>query len=234
MIARYEIDAAELKSIQRICVLCWGLIGDVFVRVATIEALKARFPNAYLVAVVDPAGKRVLINHPAVDEVFVFDRTKKPLYKYIFRMLIHVLTLRRQHFDLCVNLYSGGASPRIVQLINARIRLGFDHTSALRKSNNLLVRHPDLSKQWFRGFGSILQPLGIDPAKVRAGTSFFCSKEAEEFASEFLHASDKKYIVFNLGASKAAKRWPIEKFTRLAEMIFDKYKLYPIVLSNPG
>lgn len=231
---RYEIEPAELENINTICVFCWALIGDVFIRVPTIEALKARFPKASIVAVVDPAGKRVLINHPDVAEVFVFERSKKPLFKYIVRTLKNILMLRKRKFDLSVNLYSGGASPRIVRLINARIRLGFDHTPALRKSNNLLVRHPDLSKQWYRGFGSILHPLGVTLEYIRGGSSFYCSNEAEQFASDFFNGNSRKYVAINLGAGKDVKRWPVDRFVQLAGHISNKYDLHPMVLSNPG
>ena len=192
--ASYTISSAELANIHSICVICWGLIGDVFVRIPTIEALKIRFPDARLLVVVDPAGKRVVNNHPDIDEVFVFDRNKKSLIRYVISTIKNILYLRNKRFDISVNLYSGGASPRIVQLIGARIRLGFDHTPALRKSNNLLVKHADFSKQWNRGFGSILQPLGVQPSAIRAGTSFYCTDEAEQFAANFIGNTKQKYI----------------------------------------
>lgn len=232
--ACYGIGEMELAHVNTICVICWGLLGDVFVRVATVEALKKRFPHSKLVVVVDPVGKQVFSNHPDVDEVFVYDRNKRPLTAYLLRSIKNILFLRQKRFDLSVNLYSGGSSPRIVRLINARIRLGFDHTPALRASNNLLVKHPDLSKQWNRGFGSILQPLGVKPSEIRAGTSFYCTQDAERFADNFLHTTTRKLIAINLGAGKKIKRWPIARFVNLASKIAYKYDLHPLLLSNPG
>ena len=71
---RTESAQSGLGDVRTICVLCWGLIGDVLVRVATIEALKRRFPRARLTVVVDPPAREVLANHPDCDEVFVFAR----------------------------------------------------------------------------------------------------------------------------------------------------------------
>lgn len=231
---RYSIDDSKLSSINNICVICWGLIGDVFVRIPTIEALKTRFPDSRILVVVDPAGKRAVTNHPDIDEIFVFNRSKSPIIKYLFHSIKNILQLRKRKFDLSVNLYSGGSSPGIVRLINARIRLGFDHTRALRKSNNLLVEHPDLSKQWNRAFGSVLQPLGVLPSAIRAGTSFYCSAEAEHFASDFLGETNRALFAINLGASKENKRWPIKKFVEFASQVSQRYGLCPLVLSNPG
>ena len=234
MDSRYNIDAKELNSIRSVCVLCWGLIGDVFVRVAVLEALKARFPAARILAVVDPAGKVVLENHPAISEVFVFSRQKKPLHRYLYNMIRSCILLRRRKFDLSINLYSGGSSPLITRIINARIRLGFDHTSELRKANNLLVKHPDLCTKWTKGFGTILRPLGVTDSQIRQGTSYYLGVTGKTYARDFFAADPHKYVVINLGARIAEKRWAVDKFVQLAHLIQQKYGLSPLVLTNPG
>lgn len=231
---RYEIDKTELLTVENICVLCWGLIGDVFIRVAVIEALRQRFPGANIVVVVDPACKVVLQNHPDVNEVFVFSRAKRPLYRYVFNTIKNCILLRRRKFDLSINLYSGGSSPRITRIINATIRLGFDHTKALRKANNLLVKHPSLCTRWTKAFGTILKPLGINDAQIRQGTSYYVSETGKSFAHEFFRGDGNKYIVINLGARIAEKRWSVKRFTQLALQIQEKHSLCPLVLTNPG
>ena len=59
----------DSTSINKICILSWGLIGDVFIRVPVIEAIKQRFPLASIDVVVDPASVGVLQNHPAINRV---------------------------------------------------------------------------------------------------------------------------------------------------------------------
>lgn len=231
---RYEITDTELGQVDSVCVFCWGLLGDVFVRVSAIEALKKRFPNARITVVVDPVGKQVFENHPSVDTIFVYDRRKNPILRYLFRSIRNILYLRARKFDLSINLYSGGASPRIVRLVNARVRLGFDHTEALRASNNLLVKHADFSKQWNLGFGSVLQPLGVKPSQIRAGTSYYCTSYAMSYADKFFMDRPEQYIAYNLGAGKISKCWPIERFVSLARHIAKHYKLHPLIISNPG
>ncbi len=54
----------ELGDIGTICVLGWGLKGDLFIRIPLIEALKERFPQARITVVVDPGNVIVLENHP--------------------------------------------------------------------------------------------------------------------------------------------------------------------------
>lgn len=231
---RYEIESESLTKISRICVLCWGLIGDVFVRIPVIEALRVRFPEANIVAVVDPAAEVVLKNHPAVNEVYVFSRHKQPWWRYVYRTVGCSHYLRRKNFDLSVNLYSGGSSPLISRIINARIRLGFDHTKALRKANNLLVPHPNLCTEWAKGFGSVLTPLGVAREQIRQGTTYHVAVTGKQFAANFLGQTAQQHVVINLGARVAEKRWPVKAFVELAHHIQQQFQLLPVILTNPG
>lgn len=228
-----ESARPDLDSVRTICVLCWGLIGDVLVRVATLEALKRRYPQARLTVVVDPSSREVLANHPDCDEVFVFPRRKRPLWRYLTGTAANILRLRRRRFDLSVNLYSGGSSPRITRLINARIRLGFDHTAALRRANNLLAPHPSLCDNWYKAFGTILAPLGVAPGSIRRGTSFHCTEAAREYAERLLRPYARPLAGFNLGAGAAEKRWPVERFAELAGHA-RRRGFTPLVFTNPG
>lgn len=235
-------DMIQLKTgkliakddIRKACFLFWGLIGDVFVRAAIIEAFKKYYPDTRVTVIVDPAAKPVLINHPDVDEVYVFSRAKKPRIQYILNSIRNILYLRRQKFDLFVNLYSGGSSPIVTRLVNATVRLGFDHTATLRKVNNLLVKHPSFCKHWTKQFALILEPLGIPVSEVRQGTSYFCDQASQDFAAQLFAGDDNQYVLINLGARVAQKRWDLSRFVALASAISKRYRLCPLVLSNPG
>lgn len=72
----------RLSDVRNICVLCWGLKGDVFVRIPTIEALKKRFPDADITVVVDPFSHEMLANHPDCLKLMVYNRHKRPLLGY--------------------------------------------------------------------------------------------------------------------------------------------------------
>ncbi len=229
---RYSIDPSELEKINSICVLCWGLIGDVFMRVPVIEALHARFPQAEITVVVDPPSAIVLQHHPQVRRVVALCRRQRPLLGYLYNTVKTVYGLRKQRFDLSVNLYSGGSSPLITRLINAGIRLGFDHTRRLRKANNLLVKHPSFCQHWSKALGGILAPLGVPAERIRRGTSFYFPEEAAAYAGRIV--GDESYVAINAGAGVAEKRWPVARFVALAEKIHAELGLKILVFTNPG
>ena len=233
--SRYEAVAAKrLDDVSSILVLCWGLIGDVFIRVPLLEALRRRFPRAHIVVVVDPVAVAVLENHPDCDEVISFDRSKKRRWRYLRDTAAGLVALRRRRFDLCLNFYIGGSSNRFSRFINADIRVCFDHTAELRWANNVWVPCPSYAGNWTKALGTMLRPLGIADDQIRRGTSFHCSGAAIEFAGAFVRDKPGPLVAFNLGAGDSDKRWAVENFVALAHEIRDRHGLAPLVFTNPG
>lgn len=229
------LSPAEQAAIARICVLCWGLIGDVFIRVPIIEALRERFPAARIVVVVDPSAQKALANHPACSCVVGFTRKKRPLGRYLVSTLANAWQLRRERFDLSVDLYGGGTSIRTARFINARWRIAFGHTRALRAANNVLVEHPSFCQHWTRALATLVQPLGIDPESVRQGTSYFCRDESRAVAQQLLAGREQqKLVAINLGGGDPRKRWAVPKFVALAEALQASHGVVPVVYTNPG
>jgi len=222
------------ERIDRILILGWGLIGDLFIRIPLIEALKERFPNAAITVVVDPVCVMVLKNHPACDHVIPFSRNKRPLKTYLKNYLSQATALRRQRFDLCVNLYYGGSSVFFSRVTNARIRVCFDHTAALCRANNLMVPKPSFCDNWTLDLARMLIPLGIPLDSIRRGTSYYCSEKSKQFSAQFLAKNDSPLVAINLGAGADEKRWPIEYFVELAVKINREHDLKPLVFTNPG
>jgi len=229
-----KLTPENLDGVSSILILCWGLLGDVFIRVPLIEAVRKRFPKARIVVVVDPVAVAVLENHPDCDEIISFSRKKRPRWRYLTQTLHQLLSLRRQHFDICIDLYAGGSSPRFSRIINAETRISFGHTEALRRANNVLVEHPSFSDSWSKALGTMLGPLGLTSSDIRQGTSFYCSASAIEYAHRFVEDKSRPLVAFNLGAGASDKRWPVECFAALAREINRRHGFTPLVFTNPG
>jgi len=221
-------------SINKICILSWGLIGDVLVRVSVMEAIRQRFPRATIDVVVDPASRGAVAYHPDLNKVISFSRIKSPRWRYLFNSCKNILALRRQHYDLCVNLYCGGSSPLISRLTGARYRLSYNHTRPLRWANNLQVDVPSFCSNWTKALGKMLAPLGVPLERVRQGTSFYCSTEADEFAAQLLSKYPGPFLGLNLGAGVDNKRWPIESYVELMQLVCEKYDYQILLFTNPG
>jgi ADP-heptose:LPS heptosyltransferase len=227
-----KIPGNELEQINTICVICWGLIGDVFIRISLLEALKQRFPHTNLTVIVDPGSAVALENHPDVDEVIKLSRRKKPLFSYLKNTFSNLIRLRRRHFDLSIDLYCGGSSIFVTRFVNARLRICFNHRKSLRKANNYLVDTPSFCDNWTMALSCMLLPLGIE--KIRRGTSYYCNNQSLEFADEWLADKPEKKLVINLGAGAENKLWATSNYVRLAEIIQKNHAIHAVILTNPG
>ncbi len=224
----------DLDSIHTICINCCGLVGDVFIRVPVIEALKSKFKNAKIITIVDPRAYTVLENQPCIDEIIIYNRDKIPRFKYISNFLKTIMTLRQYNIDLVVDLYSGGTSALISKLICKRYRLGFANTKRLRKANNILVESPSFCGQWSQEFGKMLAPLGIKHSEVRKGASYYCNVDNINAAKKYINNCNDKYITLNLGTGDVRKNWPVENYVSLMLRLNIKYGFVPLVVTNPG
>ncbi|MDF2691380.1 MAG: hypothetical protein K0S29_1235 [Gammaproteobacteria bacterium] len=230
-----KLDTIPDKAqIHKICLLAWGMMGDTLFRTAFVEPLKKHYPNASIHVIVDNRGKGLFSHHPDVEEEYVFQHKKKPRWRYLSNVFKLIVWMRRRHFDLVINFYSGGSSPLITRLSGGKWRLGFDHTAKLRWSNNILAPKASFAGHWIKALGETLRPLGIQEKDIQHRPFFYCSVAELDFAKEFFEPAQQNWVAFNLGASDLKKCWPVKEHAALANFLYQEYGLIPLVLSNPG
>jgi ADP-heptose:LPS heptosyltransferase len=222
------------EKIKRICVFSWGRLGDVFIRIPIIEALKDKYPDSDITVVTDPGSARAISPACTRYSSYPFRRISKFDLKTIASNIYNIYSLRKQKFDLSIDLYGGGSSPVICRLVNARVRLAFDHRPKLRAANNLLAPYPTRSGQWSQTIGSMLSPLGINAHDISTDTTYYCETTSRNEIASYFTNEKTKYIGINLGASTMDKAWPVENYVRLLNSISGKIDITPVVFFNPG
>src|SRR3972149_5220840 len=100
----------QLSDTCRILIVKLSSIGDVVHTLPTLKALRDRFPHAYIAWVVEEKAKDIVLGHPLLDRVFIFekDRWKKELFNQK-RIMHHsrevwsfIKELRAQKFDIVI------------------------------------------------------------------------------------------------------------------------------------
>jgi len=225
-------------NINSICLIFLGLKGDLLLRTPIIEAIKIKFPKIKITVVVDEGNQDIIENNPDIHSVLTVNRSKKKRLRHINNMLTHMLELRRNKFDVMINFYGGGSTSLIVLLANAKYRIAFTNQKRAKYANNILIPSPEIPDGHSIVYLShLLRPLGIDPYGVRKGSSFYLSDTEKYYADKKLEQYSKDNIIaINLGAGAGAvnKCWPIPFFVELSKKIYSKYKIIPLVFTNPG
>ncbi|MBM4284675.1 MAG: glycosyltransferase family 9 protein [Deltaproteobacteria bacterium] len=106
-------------------------LGDVVHTLPTLEALRAAFPRGHLTWLVEEAYAPLLAGHPALDAVWTVPRWRWSRERWageVRRFTALTLALRRQPFDLVVDLQGLLKSAVWVALAQSPRKVGFDRT----------------------------------------------------------------------------------------------------------
>ena len=228
----------ELKDIEKIGIIIFGLLGDVILRTPVIHVLKEIYPDAKIVALVDPIGKAVLEHNPDVDEVLVFDRKKeKNKLKQNLKKIVSILRIRKEKFDLLVNLYNAGLSRPMVFFSGARYKLGFCQQKSKYLYNVVNECSDDRLKEeqsLYNYMISIIEPLSDKEFSLRPVFEIesYEKETMQSYLESFGYSLEKLYTL-NLASSKEDKILSFEKYFFIVEYLYKKYGFIPAIVSNP-
>ena len=110
---------------ERILIVLLGAIGDVTRALPLLQRVRHGYPQAHIVWAVEPAAAALVRDHPALNEVLVFDRPRGA--SAFVRFLMQV---RRQQPDLTLDLQRHLKSGIISRASGAPVRLGFDRRNS--------------------------------------------------------------------------------------------------------
>lgn len=226
------------EKYQTIGIICWGLMGDVLMRTPVLHALRQIFPEAKIIAIVDPIGEEVLRYNPDIDATIIFYRKRKPIWKYLYSKLTGYSSIKKSKFDLLIDLYSGRSSSNILLLSGVKDRIGFSH-SQLQSSTYTVPfvqeSYPVSTMHITKSLLKIISPFGYNfesystqPIfKTRTSTDI----KMEEYLSQFQLA--KPYLL-NFGSGGVEKILSMEKSFQQVKCLYKNHGYTPLIICNPG
>ena len=192
-----------------------------------IQNLHEHFPEAQIDFLVDEFASDVVAGNPWITEVITFNRESDSSTGT-------VLQVRKRHYDLVIDLFSNPRSAVIVGLSGARIRVGYPFHWR-KYAYNILVppRGGEVHNVDFNL--DAVRRLEIPVHHFRP--LFPLNKEATQFASEWIGANnlDGKLIVgMNPSGGWYTKRWGLDHFAHLGDVIAERYHASIVLLWGPG
>jgi lipopolysaccharide heptosyltransferase II len=194
------------------------LIGDVAFTTPLIGALRRQYPDAHLAYVVEPAAEPVVRGNANLDDVILAPRRRG-----LGRLRDDVTLggrLRRERFDIAIDLHGGPRSAWLTWASRAPMRIGYSitgrswmYTHVVPRAADLAPRHSVLN-QW-----DLLEPLGIPPGDPDANTmemphdihaAAFVERRLREARIE-----THPLVVIHVSAGNPFRRWPAESFVQL-------------------
>ena len=212
----------EARREKKILAVKLGAMGDLILAVPSFRMIRDRFPEASLSLLTDKKLAPLVAQAPTLNEVIPVDREKlaNPFY-----LLKTAKRLRREGFDISVDFQNSKWTHLAVFLALVRERFGFQRGRfgflLNRPERNFDVAEPPVRNQ-FR----ILSKLGV--RKLEESLELWPDPEAEERAagwfSQGAEIPGQKKIGLVVGSSPSwpTKRWPLERFRALTELLIQE------------
>ena len=207
---------------QKILIIQTAFIGDVILATPLIETLRLQFPNSKIDFLVKNGNQNLLINHPNLNRVLVFDKSKK-----IISLLALLMEIRKEKYDLVVNLQRFFSSGLLTAFSGAKEKRGFkknplsflftksfDHTvnNGLHEVERNLALIEDLCTKTFKSPKFYPSASDFDKISTFQSKSYYCiapssvwfTKQAPKSVwIKTIHSiKDKNAIIYLIGGSE--------------------------------
>jgi lipopolysaccharide heptosyltransferase II len=199
------------------------LIGDVVFTTPLVGALRRVYPDARIAYLVESDAAPVVERNPHLDEVIIAPRTRGA--RRIADDLRLARRLRRERFDLVLDLHGGPRSAWLTWASGATERIGYDikgrawmYTRAVNRPRELRARH-SVQNQWDL-LDAIPGWTGGPADETRDRIEMALDPAADGRMGARLAAAgvttDDELIVLHVSAGNPFRRWPEAFFAETA------------------
>jgi len=202
-----------------------GWIGDMVLLTPALRALKSKLPDCRMTMLVRPLVSELMERNPYLDEIVVYD--KHGGQKGFRGMIAMAKQLRAKSFDTAIILHPNSVSSALIAyMAHIPQRVGLRLAGNGLFLNTRVDRRSDIHE--VQRYLDIVAPI--------AGTGFSdklefwgIGHEDEEFAKSVTADLDSKIAGINISTTWQTKRWKIERFARLAELLHNQLGIKSIL-----
>lgn len=219
------------KEFSNILILNFGQLGDVVLSLPVLSAIRERFPDAKITFMGGKAVAEVVKLSGCSDAQIIVDRVKlrdsAKLWsiRQIFKLIGEV---RREKFDFVIDLHSLSETNLLGFLSGAKTRLYSNRENrSLDRLSNFRPRPPleDKSKHIADRYLDVIKPLAIENVK-RIAKITPNPKDLEFVESLWQkYGLDDSTIGLFPGAGHPLRRWSLQNFGKLAELLHSSHKI---------
>ena len=199
------------------------LVGDVVFTTPVIAALRRRFPTGRLVYVVENAAAPIVAGNPHLNDVVIAPH-RHGLGRIADDWTL-ARRLRREHFDIAIDLHGGPRSAWLTWASGAAMRVGYDvpgrswmYTRVVHRPRELRARH-SVENQW-----DVLH--AVDPAfedgpdrerdRIEIALDPRAARAIATRIAGWHIPADGQILVVHVSAGNPFRRWPESSFADLA------------------
>jgi heptosyltransferase-2 len=233
----------NIKGIRKILVINLGGIGDFFLSTPALRALKKAYPESSIAFMGVPRVCEIANNSPYFDRVIPFtfydEKKRKFLFSRFFQLFKFLRALRREKFDLTINMrtivsfLSALRMAYCFWIIGSPYRLGRD-TEGRGFFLNMKIPESDAGDKLEMDYD--LQTVGLLGADV-SDKSFDSGLFGQDLrrVSVFLEnegIKDSDRIITVNPGGMLSHRWPIENFIKVIEELLKRVSCKIVIIGG--
>lgn len=191
---------------KKILLIQTAFLGDVILATAMLEQLRAAFPEARIDMLVRKGNEGVLAGHPFLGKAWVWDKGKGK-YGNLLRLMA---ALRRERYDLAVNMQRFFSTGLLTALSGAKYRTGFAKNPLSFTFTHRFAHQVGGVHEVARN-GALLSPWVAGPV----GRPRLYPRQ-EDFASV---PEPGSYVCIAPTSVWFTKQWPAERWVELIKLL---------------
>ncbi|HSB10843.1 MAG TPA: glycosyltransferase family 9 protein [Blastocatellia bacterium] len=228
----------DWSSVRRVLLVRLRSIGDSVLMTPCLAALKDWRPAIEIGVVTEPLAAPVFEGHPLVDRSFVAGQSLGSRLRLLAR-------IRRERFDLAVNLHGGSTGMLLAAMSGAKYKVGFRGQQGSWLLNKR-APSPDiiLGRDVIHSVEqqlSLLQWAGVPmPVLPRLALAIH-SASAASLRTKLQNAgltspalTSSRFAIVAPGAAFESKRWSARGFAQVIDHMRSRWQLESIIVAGPG
>jgi heptosyltransferase-2 len=196
--------------------------GDVVLTLPVFQSLRRRFPGAWIAGVVTPAAAPLLENHPAVDEIVVFDKRRRD--RGLAGLWRLAARLRSRDCDIAIVPHRSVRSAALTLLAGIPRRVGFTTSAGAFLFTERVVYRRDLHE--IERNLSLLESAGVGDERDTVPRLYPGARDVQSvdtllgsWTAVRGEQGAGRLVALAPGSVWATKRWPEEYYAALGRTL---------------
>ena len=212
---------------HRILVIKLRAVGDVLLSTIVTKNLRLAFPDAHIDYLTEPASVDVLKDNPFLNHVLVHDRLTMTGVKL-------VRLIRRQRYDMVIDLFGNPRTALITRLSGAGYRVGYGFRgrtyayNIMTEPRGASVHNTQFNLDALESIGVAIQDRNI---------YFQFTADDDAYVGAFLSRAgihQGLLIGVNTGGGWYTKRWGLDRYAEFADRMIDSFGATIVLTWGPG
>lgn len=204
----------QKSKFDRILLIDLLYLGDLMFATPFIRNLRQNFPEAEIDMVVNANFEGIMADNPYLDQVYAYSKDWSIIDSWRFARQVGT-----NDYDLGLNIHGNWRTALLLKIVGPEYSVGFG-----TKGRGLFLDQsltPPEDKHMVETYLHFLRQLGLSVSddSLELGSSREAEKKMEDFLVSAGINVDRRVIALNTGGSWPTKRWPADKFARLADRI---------------